>query len=99
MSEQIKALGVAWYTRQNYARVLAVMEDAHLLPDTFDAWLYKAEKLLKDVVREGGVPIKAHIDPETFVAWCRARGLNVDANARRNYCADFARAVYVDGHG
>lgn len=45
MTLQVRALGMAWYRRQDYGRILEIMEDAHLLPPTFDKWLGKAEKL------------------------------------------------------
>ncbi len=40
-------VGVPWYTRQNYRRILEIMEDAHLLPSTFDKWLHAAEEVIE----------------------------------------------------
>jgi hypothetical protein len=96
---QISVVGVPWYSRQNYARILEVMEDAHVLPPTFDKWLYLAEKVLQNAVDKGLVPVKAHIDPEQFVAWCRQRSLHVDAGARSQFAATVARANYTEGRG
>jgi hypothetical protein len=96
---QIAVTGVPWYRRQDYARILEVMEDAHVLPATFDKWLYLAEKVLQNAVNKGVVPVKAHIDPEQFVVWCRQRGLNVNADARIQFAATVASANYSEGSG
>lgn len=96
---KISAQGVPWYRRQDYPRVLEVMEDAHLLPKTFDKWLHLAEKALQKAADRGVVPVKAHIDPESFVTWCRERGLNVNAAARIQFAATVAHANYTEGHG
>ena len=96
---KISAMGVPWYRRQDYARILEVMEDAHLLPPTFDKWLYRAEQALKQAVDRGVLPVKAYIDPDQFVAWCRDRGLNVDAAARMQFAAAVAHAHYAEGRG
>jgi hypothetical protein len=95
----IGAYGIAWYRRQDYARVLEVMADADQLPETFDKWLHRAEKALKEARNRGLLAVKAHIDPDQFVIWCRERGLNVDANARTQYAAIIARAEHREGHG
>jgi predicted aconitase len=90
----VSAIGVPWYTRQNYARILQVMEDAHLLPKTYDRWLSAAEQVLQRAKSSGAVPVKAYIDPETFPSWCQERGLKADANARMQFANSTARAHY-----
>lgn len=96
---QIRAQGVVWYRRQDYGRILEVMEDADQLPETFDKWLYRAEKAVKEALDRGLLTVKAHIDPDQFVIWCRERGLKVDASARTQFAATVARAHDLEGHG
>lgn len=94
-SLQVSAVGVPWYTRQNYKRILEVMSDAHVLPTTFDAWQHAAEKVLERARRRGATPVKALIDPETFPDWCRQRGLDADANARSQFACAVALVHYT----
>jgi hypothetical protein len=87
----VRACGIAWYRRQDYRRTLEVMEDREKLPLTFDKWQSRAEHAERQLRAEGQLPIRVPIDPEEFVAWCAARGLNVDAEGRMAFVND---AVY-----
>jgi len=42
---RVQIAGIPWYRREEYEEILTVMEDAHLLPTTFDAWLKKAKQV------------------------------------------------------
>lgn len=89
---QVRATGIAWYYRQDYARILDIMIDAADLPRTYDQWRQRAEKLQREIERAGGIAVPAIIDPDTFPDWCRARGLNVDAEGRQAFASDAAYA-------
>lgn len=89
-ASQIRATGIPWYEREDYRRVLEVMADADLLPPTYEKWRYKADRLERDIQRLGGIAIRAQIDPDAFVRWCAARGLNVDADARSQFASEAA---------
>lgn len=82
---RVSVTGIGWYKRADYARVLEVMEDRERLPPTFDKWQRKAEDMERKLQSQGMRVIRAHIDPEKFVAWCAERGLNVDADARMRW--------------
>ena len=84
-SHPIRAVGIAWYSRQDYRRILEIMEDANNLPRTFDQWLTRAEATERKFKSSGHIVIRAIIEPEEFAAWCHARGLNVDAKARTKW--------------
>jgi hypothetical protein len=94
---KISVLAVPWYRREHYDRILAVMEDGHLLPASFDEWLERAEQLLKQAAHQGVIPVKAHVDPEPFVDWCRERNLRLDSNSRSQFANTVAAAMYQDG--
>jgi hypothetical protein len=91
----IRAVGIAWYRREDYARLRKLFKDGHKLPRTFDQWLKAANKAQKLYESQGQTVIKAYIDPETFPAWCESRGLDIDAQAR----IQFANRVAYDQHG
>lgn len=82
MSTTIRAVGIPWYDREDYARVLAVMEDAEVLPATWEDWFKKAKNVRDQLRAQGHLVEKVHVDPDTFPDWCRANGHNVDAKGR-----------------
>ena len=73
---------IPWYTRAAYPRVLEVMQDRDILPRSYDEWLARAEVVVEQARRHGRLPVKSEIDPERFLGWCKARGLDPDSDAR-----------------
>jgi len=92
-SHPIRAIGIAWYSRQDYQRALEMMDDADQLPGTFDQWLKRAEATEQEMKRAGHVTVRTIIKPEEFTAWCRAKGLKLDAKARSQWSSEFASRV------
>ncbi len=84
------AIGMSWYCREAYSRILEVMEDADRLPRTYDQWLKSAEAGVSKLQRAGHIVVRAVIDPDQFVAWCLARSLKVDAQARMRWANEAA---------
>lgn len=91
-------LGMAWYKAEHYDAIRRIMADGHKLPATFHEWRMKAETGEKKFRREGKIVVRVFIDPETFPDWCRARGLNVDAQARMQYAATIANETVMRSH-
>ncbi|MGB3044158.1 MAG: hypothetical protein WBB98_13325 [Xanthobacteraceae bacterium] len=84
--------------REDYRRILDVMADADLLPATYEKWRYRADRLERDIQRSGGIAVRAKIDPDAFVSWCTARGLNVDADARNQFAGEVAYSAVGQSH-
>jgi hypothetical protein len=95
---QTKAIGIPWYYRQDYRRILDIMEDAGSLPETYHGWLKLAEKAESDYKRQGFIVVRAIVDPSKFPAWAAARGLNVDAKARMQWANEFAKDCIPKTH-
>lgn len=95
----IQHIGMIWYELENYDAVLRIMADRPKLPRTFHEWRMKAEAEEKRFRRDGKIVVRAFIDPETFPDWCRARGLNIDAEARHRFAATVAKSVMERTHG
>lgn len=87
--DQVKYVGFPWYRKKNYKRLMKIFADSHLLHDSYEEWLDAAEKAFQSLVGQGLVVEKVDIDPVTFPAWCKARGLDIDSKAR----VEFANAV------
>ncbi|BEV00100.1 hypothetical protein [Novosphingobium olei] len=84
-------VGLVWYRRADYRRVLEVMLDAENLPRTFDKWQGQAERAETDFKRRGHATVRAYVDPNDFVAWCAATGHQVDAKGRNAWANLAAR--------
>lgn len=95
---QIRVMGVPWYDREDYRRILEIMEDANLLPETYEKWRYAADKVISTVERSGGTAVRAKIDPDAFIAWCRSRNLKVDAQARMAFANEVAYQAAKQTH-
>jgi hypothetical protein len=88
-----KIIGIAWYRRQDYPTIRKIMEDAHVLPESYDAW----SRLVKGVVQleeaNGTRIVKAIIVPQDFIGWCVIRRRSANANARTRFVNEVVAAV------
>lgn len=78
----VLAIGFAWYEEADYPEIRRIMADGELLPVSYRQWLQKAEYGESEQIKAGHRVVRAVIDPKTFPAWCKARGLNVDSKGR-----------------
>lgn len=86
----IRAMGMAWYKREDYPRILQIMEDADKLAPTHEKWQYAAHKGERELQAKGTLVIRAIIDPDEFLAYCARHELKVDAQARTRFAAERA---------
>jgi len=85
------AVGITWYRREeDFLRLKAMSNDSEELEDTYDEWLENAKNVLGSLTLQGLNVVKVYLDPETFPAWCKAKGYEMDATARSRYATDFA---------
>lgn len=87
-----RAIGMAWYHREDYGRIREMMVDRDRLAATYEAWLVSAEQVAGEVERSGVVVERVLIVPDEFGPWCAARGFPCDGAAR----AKFANASSRD---
>ena len=83
---------MVWYKEEHYRELLALFDDAELLPLTYQDWIARAEEKKAEIETEGDQVIKVFIDPETFPKWCEERNLPKDANARSQLAIEVAQA-------
>lgn len=83
--------GVAWYTREHYGDIRALMDDGHILPSTFDEWLECAERVVDRIERAGASVARITLIPDDFALWCRLQGFRRDAEARCEFVRRAAR--------
>jgi hypothetical protein len=87
----ISAMGLPWYSRNEYRETVAVMVDAERMPRDFDAWLLRAEAIERRIVASGTPAVRVVLSPQKFVGWCAAHGLACDSSARGRFAAEAAR--------
>lgn len=99
MSEPSEVTGIPWYDPSTYGRVLEIMEDAHLLPDTYEKWLRGATQIVARVYQKGDLPLRVRIDPVEFQQWCQAQGCAADVEARMEFVQAAAQEQGVQSDG
>lgn len=81
-------VGLAWFRREDYPRLLTIFEDAHEMHDTWEEW-EKAAKMVEERFKaEGYVVERVYIDPDTFPDWCRKAGVGIVASARSRFTGE-----------
>ena len=83
---------MVWYKEEHWETLKTLFADADQLPKTYSDWLQRAEEMKAQVQAAGDVVIKVYIDPETFPAWCRHKGLAMDAEARSQLAIEVAQS-------
>src|SRR5215203_1667568 len=88
-------IGIAWWRREQWERLLQISEDADSQYDSYDEWLADAEKNLAGGVN-GISGEKVDIDVEELLAWCNEKGLAVNGQSRAQYVASVLRSRDTD---
>jgi hypothetical protein len=87
----VRSVGVPWYRREDYPRILAIMEDAAALAPSYDGWLVAAQNNEAEARRAGIVVVRVALDPETFTRWCADRGSAPTRAARVEFVNEVMR--------
>lgn len=90
---KISVVGVPWYGKGDYARLRASFADGARLHETYAEWSVAARATEAHLVAQGHRVVRVEIEPEDFTAWCSARSVAPDAEARLRYANEFA---YLD---
>jgi hypothetical protein len=64
------------------------MTDAIELAPTFNEWQRRANVAVALIERKNGKPIRVEADIDKIITYCRARGLNLNAEGRNIFAAD-----------
>jgi len=97
-------VGVAWFRRKDWVRLLEISADREELETTFDEWEAGAIATMAEL-RSNGVDVsKVPVDLDRLASWCRGLGIPVDARARARYAAEELKRTDLErgggaGHG
>ena len=86
--DEVDAVAVIWWRRDEYPRMLQTMADAHKLPASFQEWEQRAHEAISMITSQGGKPVKVDTSLDKFVTYCTIRGLKFDAHGRSQFAAD-----------
>ena len=93
-SSEERVVGVAWFRKEEWPKLLEVSTDRDELEKTHEEWLEFALASIIDLKAKGLRVEKVDVGVEELVAWCQARGVPVDGKAR----ADFASFKLLKRH-
>jgi len=79
--------GIAWYRRNQWARLLEVSADASELEPTWREWHIAALRQLRHLHKQGIALEKVPVDVDDLMRWCQSRGRVIDGAARSEYAA------------
>ena len=78
----------AWFRREDYERIREIMEDSDRLPPSFDERELLAKSRVAKAKRDGIILKPVMLDPDTFVAFCKARKIRRNGEARAKFAVD-----------
>ncbi|MCK9229063.1 MAG: hypothetical protein M0P30_14950 [Syntrophorhabdaceae bacterium] len=79
-------IGILWFKNElAYRRALDLFTDSRNMPATFADWKDIVEREREEIKHAGNIALCVDFDPETFIAWCRSRGLQPDSQAREGF--------------
>lgn len=81
------AIGAYWINERDYPALLEIFADGDKMPRTWKEWLRIAEEMEQGLKAYGHVVLRVHIDPNTFLDWCAARGVKPGREARKMFVA------------
>jgi len=87
-------IGVAWYGREQWPRLLEISTDRDELEDSYDEWLASAGKTLGLLGSQGLNAVRVDIDTEELLAWRHTRNLPVNAKARTDYTVEKVQKIH-----
>ncbi len=94
MSDSDPITGIAWYRRDQWARLRKLAADADRLEEEFEDWLVGAQKTIVQLTATGLRVRRVDVDLDDLVRWCRHEGRPLDSAARAAFTAERLRSGF-----
>ncbi len=94
MSDSDTVTGIAWYRRDQWARLRELAADADRLEEAYEDWLAGAQKAVVQMTALGVRVRRVDIDLDELARWCRHEGRPLDSAARAAFAAEGLRSVF-----
>ncbi|MBU0637245.1 MAG: hypothetical protein KKB50_00115 [Planctomycetes bacterium] len=88
--DQPDVIAVAWFRRDQWARLRQVAHDSDDLEESYDAWRALATEHFDALKAEGYNVVKIGVDVNDLLRWCRERGYPVNGATRSEFAAELA---------
>ena len=82
------SVGVAWFRREDWARLVEISADREDLETTFEAWEAGAIATMAELRSHGVDVSRVPVDLDRLAIWCRGQGIPVDARSRARFAAE-----------
>lgn len=86
-------VAVAWYRRDQWARLRELAADGDRLEASYEDWLANARRTLVGASIAGVPARRVDVDVEALARWCREEGRPLDAGARAEFAARVLRGT------
>jgi hypothetical protein len=87
----ISAMGIPWYSPDDYPAIRKVMADGDNFPKLFAEWKVRAEAVERQLNARCALVVRAMITPEQFRIWCNIRAIKCDSSSRGRFANEKAR--------
>ena len=94
MSNSDTVTGIAWYRRDQWARLRELATDADRLEEAYEDWLAGAQKTIVQMTAAGVRVRRVDIELDALVRWCRHEGRPLDSAARAAFTAGRLRSGF-----
>jgi len=86
--------GHCFISREDWPEYCRICADTPVGSD-YETYLKDMEELCHGMAREGCRVVKIDVKPADLLAWCQARGREVNSKSRPEYAADRMREIYL----
>ena len=76
-----------WFTAETWPRLLEVVDDADLMPATYEEWIALVEPRFAQHIADGLPVERVYIDPDEWVEWCKSNDMPIDGRGRSAFAA------------
>jgi len=94
VSDGSTVTGIAWYRRDQWARLRELSADADKLAESHEDWLAGAQKTMVEMAVAGMHARRGDVDLDELVRWCRHKGRPHDSAARAAFAAERLRSAF-----
>jgi hypothetical protein len=84
-------LGIGFYRREQWQRLLETAVDAHILERTYDEWLEVLDSSLEKIKAQGIETELVEVNIEELLSFCNKNGIQNNASARSRFIAETFR--------
>src|SRR5712691_1053313 len=94
LSDSDTVTGIAWYRRDQWARLRELATDADRLEEAYEDWLAGAQKTIVQMTAAGVHVRRVDIELDELVRWCRHEGCPLDSATRAAFTAERLRSGF-----